>query len=158
MSIEASIDLLQAINATVAGVTSAPVFASYPIGEISGNAPNLMLTYPGPGEWSREGSEYQVSRRYDIVFYAMRRYQEDAVTGKQMAAPVLDALGKAYLAEATYLAGLPYVLSCGPPKVRVDISLPITDENESDEWTPEFAGVFYHGFRYSLTVIEEGTL
>lgn len=160
MTIAATIDLLQTINATVTGVGQAPLLADYPITEIDEIAFTmpLLLTFPGSGLWEREGPNYKITRPYDMVLYGRRAYQEDFVTGKQLVYPVLDALGKTYLTESTYTSGIAYVLQCGPPKIRVDISQPVTDQNESDEWLPMWAGVMYHGFRYTLTVIEEGTL
>jgi len=159
MSIEGNINLLQAVNATVTGVGSAPSFENYPIGtlEDSGLTLPVILTFAGSGEWNHRGSEYRVSRVYDIIAYCRLRFQEDAVTGKRLAYPLLDALGKKYLDDSTYTVGRKYVLGCNP-EVYVNPAPQILDRNESDEWTPVWAGEFYHGFQYSITVIEEGSI
>lgn len=161
MSITATIDLLQAINATVTGVDSAPTFDNYPIGELeeSGLTLPIILTFPGSGQWQPRGdNEYKVTRRFEMTCYGRRVYQEDFVTGKQLVIPILDALGQTYLADATYTVGRKFVLQCDPSEVYVSTSEQILDRNESDEWLPIWAGIAYHGFRFSITVVEEDTL
>lgn len=159
MSIAGNIDLLQAINATVAGVGSAPTFANYPIGELeeSGLTLPIILTYAGAGQWNIRGEDqFRVSRSYDVVCYGRRRFQEDAITGKQLVYPILDALIKTYLTDATYGSNGYFALSCAPSLIEVDPSS-IVDRNETDEWTPMFAGIPYHGWICSITLTEEGS-
>lgn len=160
MSITGNIDLLQAINATVTGVGSAPLFADYPLGELeeSGLSLPVILTYAGAATWEIRGADYyRVKRTYDLICFGRRRYQEDSTTGKQLVYPILDALVKTYLADATYYPNRTFVLSCDTPIVELDPTS-IVDQNESDEWTPIFAGIPYHGWRCSLSVTEEGDI
>ena len=160
MTIAATINLLQAINATVTGITAAPLLASYPTGEIPDASLPIALTWPGPGSWQGDGVNYEHDRFYDILVYVQRQEIDEAfLTAKTTMIGLLQNFGFTYLDEGNYaVTDSRFILACGPPVVRVRAATPFTDESDSDEFLIGYAGIIYHGFRFRLQVREEGQI
>lgn len=160
MTIAANIGLLQTINATITGITSAPQLASYPTGELSDASLPLAITWPSDGTWKAIGQDqYEHDAFYDIWVYVARNFGENFVTAKITMNGLIDGFGKKYTDEDAYaVADTQFILVVGPPLVRVRGVIPFAYQSNNDDFVIAWAGVSYHGFRFRLQLREEGTV
>lgn len=160
MSIATNIGLIQTINASITGMTSAPQLASYPIGELTDANLPTAITWPSSGTWRPyAGDQYEHDGFYDIWVYVARAFAENLVAAKTTMIGLIDNFGKKYTDKDTYIGTDPqFILAVGPPLVRVRGSSLFTYQSNDNDFIVAYAGVAYHGFRWRLEIREEGSV
>ena len=153
MSINATVDLIQAKNLTIGnGLTYAPAYANYPLGVLV-NLP-VALTFPITGLWSGYGGvERSTRRRYRIYVYTALVHQENYITAKMTSGTILQAMGEFWTLYANQN------LDFGPTYY---VSVFLDDQSDSGILPDEgrephtYGGDTqpYHGFYYDLSVDE----
>lgn len=152
MSVSATVTGIQAVNAAVSGVTSAPT--AMPASLNTADLP-LAITIPGPCEWANQsdGHAFQF-RTYYVRFYVNPISQDiPADGGFQDAMTLIQAVGNAYIEDTTF-GGVVNT-------VRLDDGFgpPITDGGVRGDmtWGPPGQPPFYWGFEFQIVVKESET-
>ena len=150
MSVSATVTGIQAVNAAVTGVTSAPT--AMPASLNTASLP-LAITIPGAGEWENlsSGMGYQF-RTYIVRFYVAPIARDiPADGGFQDACTLIQAVGDAYLADTTFGGVVNTVRQGGPQP-------PITDSGVVANMT--WGGIQdtpYWGFEFQIVTKESET-
>lgn len=159
MSVENTANLLQAINATIPGINAAPPLDSYPQGEL--DTLPIALTWPGDGQYRLldGGAAYEDERDFWVFVYYDLIFQENYPYAKTQLAGLLGGFRAKYLNPATYVNSYDLSLQTGDPHVRVMRERPFRDLSIDDEDSIlVYGGPQYHGFKFVVRVLEEGTL
>ncbi len=156
MSIPDTIDLIQAVNRGVTGITSAPPLARYPK---SGDTPRLpmALTIPGEGTFHHGGiggGKKRQDRTYQIVVFVEPVAQSEFPTNALRAATVLQNMIETWL-RVDQANGANVALA-DPPPYQVTVEASPASPHSDTGITPNqsIGGVPYHGFTINLRVRE----
>jgi hypothetical protein len=136
MSISTVITALQAKNAAITGITSAPTAMP---AALNTAAMPIALVFPGVAQWSSAAIGLnEVVRTYIVRVYVEPVGQGQGVDeGFQAAAPIMDAIGTAYLADPTLGGAITHFNSIS------DMGL---------DGVLMFAGNTYRGFEFQVSV------
>jgi len=152
MSVSATVTGIQAVNAAITGVTSAPT--TLPSSLNTAMLP-CAITIPGPCEWANEsdgmGKQF---RTYFVRFYVKPIAQDiTADGGFQDCLTLLQAVGAAYMADTTFGGVVTTVRGSDGPQPA------ITDGGVRGDMTyggaPESTA--YHGFEFQIVTKEDMT-
>ena len=151
MSVSATVTGIQAVNAAITGVTSAPT--AMPASLTTAALP-LAITIPGPAEWLNESAGWGFQFRTYMVRVYVKPISRDipADGGFQDAMTLIQRFGAAYLTDTTFggvvntvrLEGLPAPITDGG--VRGDMTWG-NDPNQAPYW----------GFEFQIITKEEET-
>ena len=143
MSITTTIATLQAKNALITGVTTAPT--KFPASINTADLP-LVLVLPGEGSWGTQaiGLKRQ-DRIYRILVYVEAVGQATIDERMNDVIPLLQAFGAAYLSDISFLSDS-----------NIDqVQIPFTDGGAV---VLPYAGNDYTGFEMRVTITEKSTL
>lgn len=147
MSVDATITALQALNATITGVTWAP--DKYPRSIPSSQLP-VVLVLPGEGSW--DGTQ-NVGRRqfrtYRHMVYVQPVSQDLTTKTLETVRKLLQAFGEAY----TDVDNI--ILTTTDTSKTVSVISNPQDITDTGLASLEFAGNLYHGFEFRTRIFEK---
>lgn len=139
MTIATTIAALQALHATVTGVTSAPT--TTPASINTADLP-MVITIPGACTWKQEYAGGHVTEREYIVRLFVSPVGQDTVDEAfDAAVPIIQAIGEAYQDDPTLTAAVTHI-----------------DNNFTDTGLDGqllFAGQAYRGCEFRVTITEK---
>ena len=149
MTVATTVAGIQTVNATISGVTSAPT--TMPASLTTASLP-FAWTIPGPCEWQNNSANWGYQfRTYLIRFYVLPNAQGiPADQGYQAAESLIEAVGRAYMADTTF-GGVVNT-------VRGEMGFaPITDGGIRADMTWGGGETQYWGFEFQIIVKGEET-
>lgn len=155
MAISSTIDLIQAVNATISGVRYSPTFSKYPLTADSVRLP-MALTWPEAGNWKREqfGSKKRTDRSYTIMVFVEALGQNTLPGRSQQAVTLLEAFVNAW--QALDANGYPTALA-NPTATQNQVTVEWGDRSPSDSGVITSLAVgatAYSGFTITLPIRE----
>ena len=155
MSGTTTMNLLQSINATFAGIRTAPQVSAYPTALNTAALP-MALTWPSDATWQRKGGFGALNREdrtYRILVFVEPLGQSDIPTRIGVAATLMATMIEGYLFRTTSRIGL--ALPDSPTEGTHQIV--IAEGPHSDGGLVsnlQFGQVAYHGFELRVRVRE----
>lgn len=144
-----TIDLIQALNAQVSGVESAPSLENYPPNIEDARLP-LALTRKEAGEFLARGSGNQSDDTYVVQIFFESIFKGEYGYTLQKGHDLLDQFRTTYLTESNYAQTGANVLQKSP--YRIEIVPPFSDTGMTViEW-PLGTDRWWHGFELRFTV------
>lgn len=140
---------IQTVNAAITGVTSAPT--AIPASLTTASLP-LAITIPGPCEWQNNSANWGYQfRTYYVRFYVLPIAQGiPADQGYQAAETLIEAVGRAYMADTTF-GGVVSTVRLG------EGFIPITDGGVRADMRWGEGETLYWGFEFQVVVKQEET-
>ena len=144
MSVQTTVNAIQAINAKVTGMKGAPT--AMPGVLNTANLP-IALVWPGEATWSLQAMGLKRQERTYIVrvFVAPVAQDRPVDGGYQKCLPILEACGQAYQGDTTLSGTVDHIAECRDSGVSgggVDLS---------------WGDTAYWGFVYRISVVEKST-
>lgn len=156
MAIDTTVNLIQAVNATISGVTTCPQLSAYPLKADTADLP-LCLTVPGPGTWHHKGIGGALKRQdrtYQIVVFVEPVIQSQFPRNALATAQLMQAFIEMWL-NVNLSNGAAVTLADPPPyQVTVEESEASPHSDEGIRSDLMIGGNPYHGFILSLRVRE----
>ena len=149
-----TINLLQAVNRSVAGVKKAPVLAKYPTKLESADLP-FAISWPSDGTWHHEGmggSQKRQDRVYRVLVYVEPLGLNDIPSRAVAAATLLQRFIEKYLAPETVPLADPG--GSNPYQVTIEEGSGSPHSDGGLVSNLVFGGVPYHGFELHVRVRE----
>jgi len=149
MSVSATVAGIQAVNAAITGITSAP--STMPA-SLNSSALPFAITIPGPAVWKNASAGFGHQLRIYIVRFYVAPIARDipADGGFQDALTLIQAVGDAYMADTTFGGVVQTVDSDGPQDGIIDNGV-VANMTYGSEGTP------YWGFEFQVVTKETET-
>lgn len=151
VDIELAIQLIQAENRGITGVTLAPELKDYKASLQDGQLP-YVITWPGPGRWNNKGHGWWEDKRtFFILVYVLPLGQQLIGLRAVAATQLLERMRAHYITAANIPLADPTVAN-GGYQITVESGQNTPHSDEGLRSDLEIAGTPYHGFMINLNV------